>query len=300
NLSFFPSNFSSSQFGDGASVQVKLLGVTDKTKPLLIALHGAPGLSDHREPESSFGFLASNFRVLVYDARGSGESDLKPPYTDARWVADVDELRKWAGAEKFILAGGSYGGFVALQYAIAHPDRLLALVLRDTWANGFRGSINFLKNILTSDRIQPDGDRQVRLVSSGVRSNEDFANAFAEIVGIYTPKDGSTDSKSASSTVEGNAVAETHHLHYETHNFAFSHNIPRFDVRSKLKDITAPTLVATGRLDVVVPVGYGEEISQGIPQSELVIFEKSGHSPPSDEPELFQKTVTEFLAKWIE
>ncbi|KAF0319578.1 proline iminopeptidase [Colletotrichum asianum] len=289
-----------SAFGDGASVQVKLLGVTDKTKPLLIALHGAPGLSDHREPESSFGFLASKLRVLVYDARGSGESDLKPPYTDARWVADVDELRKWAGAEKFILAGGSYGGFVALQYAIAHPDRLLALVLRDTWANGFRGSINFLKNILTSDRIQPDGDRQVRLVSSGVRSNEDFANAFAEIVGIYTPKDGSTDSKSASSTVEGNAVAETHHLHYETHNFAFSHNIPRFDVRSKLKDITAPTLVATGRLDVVVPVGYGEEISQGIPQSELVIFEKSGHSPPSDEPELFQKTVTEFLAKWIE
>ncbi|EQB45177.1 hypothetical protein CGLO_15985 [Colletotrichum gloeosporioides Cg-14] len=292
--------YSAVKLSDGASVQVKLLGNTDKTKPLLIVLHGAPGLSDHREPESSFGFLASDFRVLVYDARGSGESDLKPPYTDARWVADVDELRKWTGAEKFILAGGSYGGFVALQYAIAHPDRLLALVLRDTWANGLRGSINFLKNILTSDRIQPDPDRQVRLVSGDVRSNEDFANAFAEIVGIYTPKDDSTDLESASSTFEGNHIAETHHLHYETHNFAFSHNIPRFDVRSRLKDITAPTLVATGRLDVVVPVGYGEEISQGIPQSELVIFEKSGHSPPSDEPELFQKTVTEFLAKWIE
>ncbi|KAF3800103.1 Proline iminopeptidase [Colletotrichum gloeosporioides] len=292
--------YSAVKLSDGASVQVKLLGNTDKTKPLLIVLHGAPGLSGHREPESSFGFLASDFRVLVYDARGSGESDLKPPYTDARWVADVDELRKWTGAEKFILAGGSYGGFVALQYAIAHPDRLLALVLRDTWANGLRGSINFLKNILTSDRIQPDPDRQVRLVSGDVRSNEDFANAFAEIVGIYTPKDDSTDLESASSTFEGNHIAETHHLHYETHNFAFSHNIPRFDVRSRLKDITAPTLVATGRLDVVVPVGYGEEISQGIPQSELVIFEKSGHSPPSDEPELFQKTVTEFLAKWIE
>ncbi|KAH0442437.1 hypothetical protein CcaCcLH18_01479 [Colletotrichum camelliae] len=288
------------KLSDGAYVQVKLLGDTDKKKTLLIALHGAPGLSDHREPESSFGFLASNFRVLVYDARGSGESDLKPPYTDARWVADVDELRKWAGAEKFILAGGSYGGFVALQYAIAHPDRLLALVLRDTWANGLRGSINFLKNILTSDRINPDADRQVRLVSGGVRDNQDFANAFAEIEGIYTPKDESIDSESASSIFEGNTIAETRHLHYETHNFAFSHNIPRFDVRSRLKDITAPTLVATGRLDVVVPAYYGEEISQGVPQSELVIFEKSGHSPPTDEPELFQKTVTEFLAKWIE
>lgn len=81
------------QLSDGARVRVRVLGAGDQSKPLLIALHGAPGLSDHREPQSSFGFLASDFRVLVYDARGSGESDRKPPYTHARWVADVDELR---------------------------------------------------------------------------------------------------------------------------------------------------------------------------------------------------------------
>lgn len=81
------------QLSDGAKVQVKLLGDRNEIKSLIIVLHGAPGLSDHREPISSFGFLASDFRVLVYDARGSGESELKPPYTDERWVADVDELR---------------------------------------------------------------------------------------------------------------------------------------------------------------------------------------------------------------
>ncbi|OHE98581.1 hypothetical protein CORC01_06032 [Colletotrichum orchidophilum] len=286
------------QVSDGAKLHVKVLGDNDATKPLLIVLHGAPGLSDHREPASSFGFLASDFRVLVYDARGSGNSDLKPPYTDERWVTDVDELRAWSGAERFVLAGGSYGGFVALQYAIAHPDRLLALILRDTWAYGLRGTFNFIKTVLTSDRIKPDADRQVRLHSGNIRDNEDFAASFAEIVDIYTPKDDSAIVDSREAIFEGN-IADEYNLHYETHNFAFSHNLPRFDVRSQLQDITAPTLIATGRHDVVVPFEYGEEISKGIPISDLVIFEKSGHSPPTDEPEAFRETVSRFLSRWL-
>lgn len=78
---------------DGAKVLVRVLGESEVKKPLVIALHGAPGLSSHAEPENSFGFLASRFRVLVYDARGSGESDAKAPFTDDRWIADVDDLR---------------------------------------------------------------------------------------------------------------------------------------------------------------------------------------------------------------
>ncbi|KAL0940079.1 uncharacterized protein CTRU02_206689 [Colletotrichum truncatum] len=286
------------QLSDGAKVHVKILDNAKEAKPLLIALHGAPGLSDHTEPERSFGFLASDFRVLVYDARGSGDSDLKPPYTHERWLTDVEELRIWAGAEKFVLAGGSYGGFVALEYAIAHPDRLLALVLRDTWAYGLRGSLNVLKNVLSSHRIKPDGDRQVRVWGGNVRNNGDFADGFAEIVKIYKPDDKTAQEASEPATFEG-GVAEKYKLHYETHNFAFSYNQPRFDVRTRLNQITAPTLVVSGRHDIVAPVEYGEEISQGIPRSEFVIFENSGHSPPSDEPELFQKTVTEFLVKWV-
>lgn len=78
---------------DGAKLHVWILGTQDKNKPLLIALHGAPGLSNHTEPKAAYDFLKDKFRVLVYDARGSGVSDLKGPLTDERWVADVDELR---------------------------------------------------------------------------------------------------------------------------------------------------------------------------------------------------------------
>lgn len=66
---------------DGARLYVKVLGERLPAKPLLIALHGAPGLSTHAEPEATSGFLQSQFQIIVYDARGSRISDLKQLYT---------------------------------------------------------------------------------------------------------------------------------------------------------------------------------------------------------------------------
>jgi predicted alpha/beta-fold hydrolase len=81
------------ELSDGAKLRVWQLGGTGSTKPLLIAVHGAPGHSSHLEPLDGFGFLHSKYRVLVFDLRGSGESDIKGPFTDERWVQDIDELR---------------------------------------------------------------------------------------------------------------------------------------------------------------------------------------------------------------
>ena len=100
--------------------------------PAMIVHHGAPGLSTSIEPRLSFGPFADVCRIVTYDARGSGSSPLVPPYTHEQWVADVDEVRRRLGVERVIMCGGSYGGIIALEYALAHPDRLLALILRDT------------------------------------------------------------------------------------------------------------------------------------------------------------------------
>jgi proline iminopeptidase len=80
---------------DGVSLHVKLLGddSTSTKKPLLVSLHGAPGLSTHLEPLASFGHLSNLFRVLVYDARGSGKSGHIGPFTHDRWIQDIENLR---------------------------------------------------------------------------------------------------------------------------------------------------------------------------------------------------------------
>lgn len=81
---------------DGAKLHVKILGDNNgasSSKPLLISLHGAPGLSTHLEPQASYSFLSSIYRVLVYDGRGSGASDHIGPFSHDRWIKDIENLR---------------------------------------------------------------------------------------------------------------------------------------------------------------------------------------------------------------
>ncbi|KAM0436674.1 hypothetical protein ACHAPT_002383 [Fusarium lateritium] len=284
------------ELSDGAKLRVWLLGSENKTKPLVIVLHGAPGLSSHTSTESAYKFLADEFRVLVYDARGSGVSDIKGPFTDERWVADVDELREWVGVETFILAGYSYGGFLALSYALTFPGRLSGLILHNAWACGPLGTHRVLASLLSSNRINPDPARQARLWSGNVRDKEDAEKGLAEIIAIYTPeKDGPSSETLSFDSFE--STGGESQLHWEVHNAAFSFSQPRFDVRHRLGDIKTPTLVAVGSHDVVCPLEESEDISRGIPNSELVVFHHSGHNPAADESEKFQKVVVGFLQK---
>jgi proline iminopeptidase len=80
---------------DGAKLHVKILGdgSGSSSKPLLISLHGAPGLSTHLEPAASYTFLSKVYRVLVYDGRGSGASDHIGPFSHDRWIKDIEILR---------------------------------------------------------------------------------------------------------------------------------------------------------------------------------------------------------------
>lgn len=80
------------RMSDGCNLKVKIVG-DSPDKPLMIAHHGSPGLSTHKEPLLWCSVFANKFKLLVFDSRGSGESDRKRPYTHKRWVDDVEELR---------------------------------------------------------------------------------------------------------------------------------------------------------------------------------------------------------------
>ncbi|KAG6033796.1 hypothetical protein E4U41_006803 [Claviceps citrina] len=277
------------QLRDGARLFLKELGDGDTSKQVVIALHGAPGVSDHREAEASFGFLVSRFRVVVFDARGSGQSDLKGPYTHARWASDIDELRIRAGSEPIILAAASYGGSVALEYAIKYPNHVSALILRDVWACGSKAAMFGLKSSLTCPRVKVDAERQYRAWTGTLKHNNDLRDAFLELLPLYKP-----EIASHGSSLEVDVPRELC-LHYETHNFAMSYNQPRLDLRPRLGEICTPTMILVGRHDLIAPVQFSEEIHRLMRNSQLTVFEHSGHSPPVDEPEAFQNRVNGFL-----
>ena len=271
---------------NGNPLEVEVLG-DDGSAPVMIVHHGAPGLSTRAEPRTAFGPFSDVLRVLVFDARGSGESGLAPPFTHAQWVADVDALREWIGADRIVMAGGSYGGFIAMEYAVAHPDRVRALVLRDTAAHGgFQEQAR--RNALASARVEIDQELYDRSFAGQLRDDAEFAKSWRMIAPLY-------DHDLTPERLEARLRSAVYH--HEAHNAAFAENIPNYDIRDRLPAITAPTLVTVGRDDWIVPVPASEEIARLIPNSRLVVFEQSGHSPQLEEPERFQQVVREFLAE---
>ena len=253
--------------------------------PLVLAHHGAPGLGSRAEPRASFGRLADEYRVVVFDARGSGESEGSGVFSHEQWAADLDGLRAWAGAETVVVAGGSYGGFMAMEYAIRYPDRVRALVLRDTspdHSNMHRAR----ENALATDRVTIDMDKFYRIDTGQVRDDDDLRDCWREILPLY-------DHVYDPAAVERKVAATPYR--YQAHNYAFSVNMPSYDITAQLPGITAPVLVTVGRSDWITPVECSERIVELVPDARLAVFERSGHSPQVEEAEAWTATVRGFL-----
>jgi proline iminopeptidase len=265
-------------------LNVEVLG--PEGAPVLIAHHGGGGIGSLGEPKATFGPLADEFRIVVFDARGCGLSEGKPPFSHAQWAADVDGLRQWIGAEQIIVTGGSYGGFIAMEYAIAYPEHTRAMILRDTSADKSNLDRAY-ENARTQTRIEINWENFDRYWGGEIYDDDDLKARWAEIIPLY---DFEYDEEKSAASVEAGIYR------HEAHNWCFQHNLPNYDLRPALPGVTCPTLVTVGRTDWVTPVSSAETIASLIPNSKLVVFEKSGHSPQIEEFDLFQQTMREFLA----
>lgn len=272
---------------NGNRLAVEVLGPDGA--PVVIAHHGAPGLGSRAEPRASFGRLADTYRVLVFDARGSGQSEGNGTFSHEQWAADIDGLREWIGVDQVIMAGGSYGGFMAMEYATRYPDRVRAMVLRDTSPDNSNEE-KALANALANTRVEIDREKLDRIFAGTVRDDDDLRDCWREILPLY-------DYVYDPDAVEKKVAATPYR--YEAHNYAFSVNIPNYDLKPVLPKVTAPTLVTVGRTDWITPVSCSEQIASLIPGSRLVVFEKSGHSPQIEEAEAWTKVVREFLAEVV-
>ncbi len=272
---------------NGCRLNVEVLGPEDG--PVLIAHHGGGGIGSLGEPKATFGPLADRFRVVVFDARGCGLSEGIPPYSHEQWAADVDGLRQWIGAEKVVVAGGSYGGFISLEYAVRYPEHVSAILLRDTSADGSNLELAF-ENARNQDRVEIDWERFNRYWHGEVHDDADLKQLWSELIPLY---DYEYD------PVKSNAAVEAGIYRHEAHNWCFQHNWGAYDLKADLPSVTAPTLVTVGRRDWVTPVSSSETIASLMPNAQLVVFERSGHSPQVEERELFQQTIRDFVDRAV-
>lgn len=105
---------------------VHLWTATSGTGPPLVLCHGGPGLWDDQETVASM--VEDLVTVHRWDQRGCGCSTVSGPFKVARFVADLEALRKHFAHDRWIVGGHSWGATLALHYAFDHPERVVALL----------------------------------------------------------------------------------------------------------------------------------------------------------------------------
>ncbi|NOR64374.1 MAG: alpha/beta fold hydrolase [Rhodobacteraceae bacterium] len=245
----------------------------------VMVMHGGLGL-DHTYFRPYLDAL-ENVQIIYYDHLGNGRSEHPEDFSELtfeRFVADAEALRQHLDLGKIILIGHSYGGFIAQEYAAAHPDALKGLVLANTvpvfdYAPTLSG---------TDEQMAALG----AVFSRPMESDEDFQTNWNIISQMYY--------HNYDAEIGAELDMNTQYS-YQAWNVA-NGLLATFNTLEKLPMIDVPTLVIGGRHDGITPVEPGTARIAGLlPQAEMVVFENSGHFPFIEEPALHLET----LQNWI-
>jgi proline iminopeptidase len=256
-----------------------------REKPVMFVIHGGPG-ADHSSYKPGFSPLSQKVQLVYFDHRGQGRSSrgAKETYTLDNNVEDMEALRQHLGLDKIVVLGSSYGGMVALSYAVRYPQNVSHLIVVATVPD-FR-FLQRAKEILAQRGTDEQNAIAQRLWDGTFESEEQLREYFQVMAPMYSI----THDPEARQKGWDRAI-----LSADAINVAFSSFLRSYNVLDQLHKITSPTLVIGGRHDWICPPEFSEEIAQAIPNADLRIFENSGHSVRADEPEALLDAIAGFL-----
>lgn len=261
-------------------------------KPVIF-LHGGPG--GGIEPVYRQYFDPEKWRIIVFDQRGCGQST---PHAELQenttWdlIADIEKIRQHLEIDKWVVFGGSWGSTLSLSYAITHPDRCKALVLRGIFMIR-KKEINWFYQDGTSN-IYPDAwehylrpipeDERHDLVAAYYKrltSNDDSVRI--EAAKAWSIWEASTSkliqSEESIHAFEDAKVAEAFariECHYFTNRGFFDTDEWLLENVDKIRHI--PTVIVQGRYDVVCPMISAWELHRAFPEADFEIVQDAGHS----------------------
>jgi 3-oxoadipate enol-lactonase len=236
---------------------IELCYAIEGTGPRVLFISGTG--SDLRNRPNVFDSpLAGAFQILAYDQRGLGRSAVPAgPYSMADYGDDAAALLDALGWGPVPVVGVSFGGMVAQELALRHPDRVSALVLCCTSAGGAGGASYPLHELASL----PEQQRIVRqLEISDLRRDADWRrqhpDQFQRLL-AQTRASVRADRNETGAALQLGARAG-------------------HDTWARLPEIAVPVLVAGGRYDGIAPVANQEALAARIPGAELQLFE-GGH-----------------------
>lgn len=252
--------------------------------PALVLLHGSgPGVSGWSNFRGNFPVFAERFRTVVMDMPGFGQSD-RPEFDRAypKVAADaVARLLDGLGIDKAHLLGNSMGGYVALEFALAYPEKVDRLVLM--------GPGGLAVNVLGPE--QSEGARRLGefMMAPSKKAMEAWVDTMVAnkaVVDDALIEERLANAQAPGALESAMAIFASLGQHPDP--------VPLF---ARLKTIKAPTLVTWGRDDRMLPVEGALMGFRQMPNAELHIFSRCGHWAQVERKDDFERLVTEFLTR---
>jgi 3-oxoadipate enol-lactonase len=238
-------------------------------------------IADSRMWEPQWRSFADCYRLLRVDLAGFGRTPIeRMPLTYAKdLVALLDEL----GIEEAAVVGGSMGGRVSLELAVARPDLVKALVLMDAglpsgveWSEGVRAQWAAEDEAVTRGDFDAAVEITLRMWVDGPRRQ---------------PSDVDPGVRAAVAEMQRRAL-ELQAPHWEDGDEELL--VP--EIADRLGEVRAPTLVVVGEEDFDEMHAIGRRLAAEIPDARLETIPGAAHIPSLERPELFDPLVLDFLA----
>ena len=259
---------------------------TDHGPIPLLCLHGGPGATwHHMEPYAA---LADERQVVFYDQLGCGNSAVAAPHDPAMWTTDlyvreVAAVRSALGLERCHVLGHSWGGMLAMAYAITRPRGVASLVIESSPA-----SVPVWLRELDKLRAQLPADVESvlrRHEAAGTTDSEEYQRTMVAFYDRHVcrvrPYPDWLD-RTFARLAENPEVYNTMNGPSEFHVIG---PLKDFDVTAGLARITEPVLLFCGEFDEVTPATM-EVAHSGIPGSRFVVMPGCSHMSQAERPDL--------------
>lgn len=268
---------------DGARVHVRDTGGGGVP---MILLHGSNSSLHTWEPLKRE--LGAGYRIVTLDLPGHGLTGATPThrYDTAEMVETVDGVAEALGLERFILGGNSMGGGVSWNYALAHPDKVRALLLLD--AGGMP---------LRDGEARPKSNIGFRIMRSS------FGRWLG---GQITPRFLIAQSLEGSVADPSQIDAATVDRYWELLRFPgnraatmmrFARPFVDGGAAERARDIRVPTLILFGKEDRIINPSAAQSFAERIAGSEVVLLDGVGHLPMEEAPEATANEIDRFLVQ---
>jgi proline iminopeptidase len=274
-----------------ASLFVKVVG---QGYPLLL-MHGGPSLDHttllHLEP------LADQFTLIFYDHRCNGHSEGAEvsTMTFENLTADAEALREKLGFDQWAVLGHSFGGNVALEYALRYPQSLSHLVLMNTGGDQWWVNHN-APEMLAKRGYRTDTVQAARRFYNGQVTIDEYFPTLVKFIGAYSYHRSLIYNPTFLTLTQKVRLGPPMKLRPEALIFGYGQLLQGWSVMDRLHEIQVPTLVLAGRYDFLFPPEHQAILADRLPTAQLELVERAGHNPHMEQQTEVIQILRRFLA----